>query len=91
MSHFRMDKATETQIPCALSLLRIQLQTLSIWNCPIQLVKTVCCDEITAMEVIEMPIMLLGSIMGSQEWVVSLPDQAFIGSQVCATQMSVKS
>jgi len=83
-----MGKATETQVPCALSLLRIPLQTLSIWSHTIQLVKTIYCDEITATEVIEMPNTLMGFIMGSQEWAVSLPDQVFTGSQVCATQKS---
>lgn len=74
MSYCGMGYGTEAQIPCALSLLRIQLQTLPMWNGPIQLVTSVCCGEITAMEVIEMINTLLGSVMGSQEWVVPLPD-----------------
>lgn len=83
-----MDATTETQIPCAGSLLRIQLQTLSIWNRPRQLMKSICCDEITAMEVIKMPNTLSWSIIGSQERVVPLPHQVFVGTHGSAAQMS---
>lgn len=50
--------------------------------------KSVCYDETTAMEVIKMLNTLLWSITGSQERVVPLPHQVFVGIHGSVAQMS---
>lgn len=87
MWYCRMDKATETQIHLLYPYSELLLQTL-LHNQPIQLVKSDCSAEIIAREVTEVQNMFFGSTMGRQEWVLSLPDQGFIGTQLSVTQMS---